>query len=298
MRIWLTKTSEVTIKEQLIEQITLGIASGDLLPGERLPSTRELARRFSVHPNTISSAYKELGTAGLTEFRKGSGVFVCAKNDRAKEASIDEILRKLVADATSLGYSPELLYDRLGEIVSANGSGKILILESDVSLRQIMTAEISGKFNVTIQASCIEEIDVEVIGRETTVAAMFDEREKLDSLLGLGVRRVFLKAPSIASSLNGRTRPQPDQIVAVVSGWLTFLSVARLYLIAAKVDPSSILTRSTSQLNWQRGLRSASVVICDAYAADQIPDGCPKQTFNIISEDSMSELAAAIGVQM
>jgi hypothetical protein len=33
------------------------LLSGDLKPGERLPSTRELARRFSIHPNTVSAGY-------------------------------------------------------------------------------------------------------------------------------------------------------------------------------------------------------------------------------------------------
>jgi GntR family transcriptional regulator len=42
----------------------LAILSGDLEPGEHLPSTRELARRFRVHPNTISAGYRQLVREG------------------------------------------------------------------------------------------------------------------------------------------------------------------------------------------------------------------------------------------
>jgi len=55
MQFWFAPRSAVTIREQLVTQIILGILCGDLPPGERLPSTRELARRFRLHPNTISA---------------------------------------------------------------------------------------------------------------------------------------------------------------------------------------------------------------------------------------------------
>ena len=48
MRIWISKNSEVPIREQLVTQIVLGIVSNDLKVTERLPSTRELARRMGT----------------------------------------------------------------------------------------------------------------------------------------------------------------------------------------------------------------------------------------------------------
>ena len=43
MRIWLSKNSEVPMREQLVTQIVFGIVSNDLKLNERLPSTRDLA---------------------------------------------------------------------------------------------------------------------------------------------------------------------------------------------------------------------------------------------------------------
>ena len=55
VRFWFSPAGEVPIYRQVVTQVVLAILSGDLRPGERLPSTRELARRFSIHPNTVSA---------------------------------------------------------------------------------------------------------------------------------------------------------------------------------------------------------------------------------------------------
>ena len=56
MRLWFAHKSGVALCEQLVTQIILGILSGELAPEQRLPRTRELARRFRLHPNTVSRA--------------------------------------------------------------------------------------------------------------------------------------------------------------------------------------------------------------------------------------------------
>src|SRR5258707_7070784 len=76
MQLWFARGSEVTIREQLVTQVILGILSDDLGPGQRLPSTRELARRFRLHPNTVSAGYRQLERERWVEVRHGSGVYV------------------------------------------------------------------------------------------------------------------------------------------------------------------------------------------------------------------------------
>ena len=72
MRLWLSKNSEVPLREQLATQIILGIISEDLKPDQRLPSTREIARRFSIHSNTVSAAYRDLAERGWVEARRAA----------------------------------------------------------------------------------------------------------------------------------------------------------------------------------------------------------------------------------
>src|SRR5215813_8587429 len=96
MRLWISKNSEVPIREQLVTQIVLGIVSNDLKIAERLPSTRDLARRYDIHANTVSSAYRELARRGWVEFRKGSGVYVRARNDETLEhgLALDQLIAR------------------------------------------------------------------------------------------------------------------------------------------------------------------------------------------------------------
>src|SRR5262245_30286481 len=76
MRIWITRNSEVPIREQLVRQILLGILSEDLPAGCKLPSVRAIARRHNIHSNTVSAAYHDLLDRGWLELRRGSGLYV------------------------------------------------------------------------------------------------------------------------------------------------------------------------------------------------------------------------------
>ena len=97
MRLWLARRPEVSLREQLITEVTLGILCGELGPGQRHPSTRELARRFHLHPNTVSAGYRQLEREGWVEFRRGSGVYVRGKK-LAGPPSPAVALDQLIAD--------------------------------------------------------------------------------------------------------------------------------------------------------------------------------------------------------
>jgi len=62
--------------EQLRRQFTWQIAAGQLKPGDRLPSVRDLAQRLSINLHTVRSAYRRLEADGLVRTRQGSGTRV------------------------------------------------------------------------------------------------------------------------------------------------------------------------------------------------------------------------------
>src|SRR5258708_22470390 len=116
MHFWFARGSEVSIREQLVTQVVLGILSDDLGPGQRLPSTRDLARRFHLHPNTISAGYRQLERERWVEFRRGSGVYVRAsKPEMAATPSLalDQMIARLFRSARKLGVTLPVLRLRL-----------------------------------------------------------------------------------------------------------------------------------------------------------------------------------------
>lgn len=64
---------------QLMEQIQRMVASGQLRPGDTLPSVRELALEHAVNPMTISKAYSLLEAQALLERRRGRGMVVASQ---------------------------------------------------------------------------------------------------------------------------------------------------------------------------------------------------------------------------
>lgn len=72
------------LARQIYRQIRSAILGGRLTRGDRLPPTRELARRHDVSRNTVSLAYEWLAAEGLISGRKGAGSFV--ESDPASRA--------------------------------------------------------------------------------------------------------------------------------------------------------------------------------------------------------------------
>ncbi|MGH2557992.1 MAG: FadR/GntR family transcriptional regulator [Thermomicrobiales bacterium] len=66
------------IAGRLIEHIQ----QGNLNPGDRLPSTRELATRYSVALPTVREAIRRLQATGIVDARHGSGTYVSRTHNR------------------------------------------------------------------------------------------------------------------------------------------------------------------------------------------------------------------------
>jgi DNA-binding transcriptional regulator YhcF (GntR family) len=71
--------------EQVREQLAAQIAAGELVPGARLPTVRQLAGDLGLAVNTVARSYRELESAGLVDTRGRAGTVVTARGDRARE---------------------------------------------------------------------------------------------------------------------------------------------------------------------------------------------------------------------
>ncbi|MGD6833647.1 GntR family transcriptional regulator [Sutcliffiella halmapala] len=61
---------------QIIDRISREIVRGDIRPGDKLPSVREMAIQSGVNPNTIQRTYSELERMEVVETKRGQGTFV------------------------------------------------------------------------------------------------------------------------------------------------------------------------------------------------------------------------------
>ena len=83
MRLEINTQSEIPIYQQICNQIIVGIATGDLISGETLPSVRQLADEIGVNMMTVSKAYQSLKNDGyiLTDRRNGTKVAFFQENN-------------------------------------------------------------------------------------------------------------------------------------------------------------------------------------------------------------------------
>ncbi len=117
--------SGVPFHRQIVDQIKYGIASGRLLPGEQLPTVRELAVHLQVNPNTVRKSYSELEILGILDTQQGTGTFVGRREveiaENEKERMLDQICGELVARGNQYGFTLEEIVAQLQRRIE-NGS--------------------------------------------------------------------------------------------------------------------------------------------------------------------------------
>ena len=102
--------NERPIYMQLVQRLRVGIVSGELPPGSRLPSVRELAVRAKVNPNTVQRALGELEEDGLLFTERTNGKFVALDEThirREKEKVARESLERLRRELKGIGMTDE-----------------------------------------------------------------------------------------------------------------------------------------------------------------------------------------------
>ena len=109
------------IYRQIVEQLRRMIAGGQLPPGERLPSVREVAGFHAINPMTVSRAYSLLEGEGLLERLRGMGMVVAATR-RARPAGermslLEPRLHDLARAARELELPASRVLRRLGELL-------------------------------------------------------------------------------------------------------------------------------------------------------------------------------------
>lgn len=119
------------IFRQIVDGIGLAIASGELVPGDKLPSVRALAMQLTVNPNTVAKAYGELTSQGLVDARQGLGLFVRAPqqllSNTERRKRLRQAVQRCVSEVMHLHYSDteiiEALRDELASLRSLPRAG-------------------------------------------------------------------------------------------------------------------------------------------------------------------------------
>jgi GntR family transcriptional regulator len=106
------------IYRQIILQFSRAYVRGEVKPGERVPSIRELAVLLKVNTNTIQRVYQEMERDGLINSKRGTGYFITedtGMTEKTRQNLAYDSLRRFVEEMRSLGCGDE---DILNELTS------------------------------------------------------------------------------------------------------------------------------------------------------------------------------------
>jgi DNA-binding transcriptional regulator YhcF (GntR family) len=239
MRFWITKNSELPVREQLVRQVLLGILSEDLPSGHKLPSVRAVARRHQIHSNTVSAAYHDLLEQGWLELRRGSGLYVRPLQPSGEDGQLDQLLAALLQSARRQNYEPEEVLHRLEHVVHPVPYERILIAEAEPAMREILQAELAEALGTSVGVADANSSELSLAGR-ALVVALPTRAAKIRRQLPRGVPCIALRLRSVRASLEGQTKPPPDTVITIVSRSAEIRLWSRAMLIAVGLDPDSL----------------------------------------------------------
>ena len=98
---------------QIVDGLRLLLVSGELKPGDTLPTVRSLALDLGVHFSTVAEAYRTLSGEGWLELKRHHGAFVTERRNPAPapetHAEFGNKLRQLIAQVRAEGLSTSVI---------------------------------------------------------------------------------------------------------------------------------------------------------------------------------------------
>jgi GntR family transcriptional regulator len=127
--------SGVPLYRQLIDQVQAAIATEALVPGDQLPTVRQVAVDLEINPNTVMRAYREMEIRGILDTQQGTGTFVAPQTidrDALEHArGLEQLVEEFAARAGAGGFNLEELMTALRDRVAEGKQGRTLKPKGD-----------------------------------------------------------------------------------------------------------------------------------------------------------------------
>ena len=298
IRLWLSRSKSISVREQLGAQLLFGILSRRIPPGERLPSVRELARRLKVHPNTVSAAYRDLAARGWVNQRRGSGVFVRDLNMPEPAGGIEAFARAWIDEGLARGFAVEALAAAVAKASREQQTQtprKLLVVHPDRELAQILASEIEEAVACPVSSAGLDEAPKELSADTCVLLTTACESRAVNELRPPRYRVIRLK--SVEDEISEQEVPPSGLLIAVVSRSASILEWSSKLLVALGLPGTDILQRNPSKPDWRRGLAACDIVAADIRTALELPKKIKPTVFRIVADDFLAEARDLVTAQ-
>ena len=180
----------IPLGEQLAGRIRAAVEDGTLVPGDRLPSVRELADRAGVNVNTVRAVYARLESEGRVSSEQGRGTFVTARAPAGGATTRQELHRQIAElEAALVRLPPPPLRPDDSKEVSPPARAALLSTEDLEAVRDRLVLRLR---ELDVQrAEVLQRLDELRAEDETAAAAeTIPPRRATPSLAGARIRWV------------------------------------------------------------------------------------------------------------
>ena len=130
MQIELDFRSGIPIYIQIVEQIKHLVDTGELKPGDQLPTVRQMATDIRVNFNTIARGYRILDEAGFISTQHGRGTYILGPvengdADQLRHVALEALTRRYLHEAEILGCSLEEVSEMVRSQIESQAGGRI-----------------------------------------------------------------------------------------------------------------------------------------------------------------------------
>ena len=294
MQIPLNKNSEVSVHEQLAEQIVFQITTGKLQPSELLPSVRTLARQLRIHHNTVSRSYRDLVSRGWLKRHRGSRLCVGTPSPaKAAEIDLDQLVNETIRRAFELGFSLQALRSKVFERLCAEPPDHILVVEDEIELRGLICSEIFSRVGKMVKACSTDEffkkpelsLGAQVVAPEHTLPS-------LASFVPLNLPCMGLEFADATEHLNLIKALDKPSVVGIASVSKTFLRTARS-LLAPVIGRRHSVQEFSLPLRKEDHPEGTDIIFCDSIAMPTIRSR-RKIHYRLLANRSLEDLAVAM----
>jgi len=125
MKFEIDLTSHTPIYLQIMSQVKHAVATGELNPGDQLPTVRQLAADLRVNFNTVARAYRLLDEESIISTQHGRGTYILEPTSaediqRLRENDLVLFAESFVSEVRKLGFSPVEIHAAVEDQLNKN----------------------------------------------------------------------------------------------------------------------------------------------------------------------------------
>ena len=304
MEIKVEPRSQLPVYVQLQEQLKFLILSGELEPGARLPTAKQLSGYLQINRNTVLKAYQELVRDGLIECRRGAGCSVLEQPAGLASsvfANLLAIIDGAIDQASELGVGPDdfaaLAYSRAKQRQDVQVKRRLVFVECSPEGAEAIARKIEERLFLEVIPVVLQDVEratpevQESLQDVDVIATTFFHIQDLEKLLPDTKKVVALSVkPHLDSLVEIAAVPQGTTVLLVCLSESGATDMKRSLEDAGVTGLEFALCGVDQPQRLAEAVPEYPVVVASDYVADEVlPLVQPEQTAIVLDYTTLDD---------